>query len=65
MNSQVAVAVEEQSSVTADIIANVTAISDSSEITSVAAADAASSAQVMANLAEQLQKSVRGFKVDS
>ncbi len=64
MNSQVAVAIEQQSTVTADISANVTAISDSSEITYEAAKNAAHSAEVMAELAGELQKSVRGFKVD-
>ena len=63
MNSQVATAVNEQSSVTTDISTNITAISEYSEVAAEAANNAATTADDMTQLAINLQHSVQGFKL--
>jgi methyl-accepting chemotaxis protein len=63
MNTQVATAVQEQSLVATEINTNITAISDSAEITANGASETADSSQHMSGLAQKLQTLVGGFKI--
>lgn len=63
MNNQVAVAVEEQSTVCEDINQNITGISESSDASSQSATEAAMASEKMAELAHALQMIAKEFKI--
>lgn len=63
MNNQVAVAVEEQSSVCEDINQNITGIAHASERSADSAAHTANSSQEITDLSKKLQIIVQGFKL--
>ena len=63
MNNQVAVAVEEQSSVCEDINQNITGIAHAPERSADSAAHTANSSQEITDLSKKLQIIVQGFKL--